>query len=78
MKTTIDAAGRVVIPRAIRERIGIYGATDVEIEVDGAGVRIEPASLGDLVEEGGRVVIPPSGGVVTAEAIERLRDAERR
>lgn len=78
MKTTIDAAGRIVIPRAIREQIGLYGGADVEIEVDGAGVRIEPASDGGLVEEDGRLVIPPSGTVVTADAIARLRDADRR
>ena len=78
MMTTIDAAGRIVIPRAIREQIGVYGATDVEIEVDGAAVRIEPASDGELVEEDGRLVSPASGTVVTADAVERLRDAGRR
>lgn len=78
MRTTIDAAGRVVIPRAIREQIGLYGASDVEVEVDGAGVRIEPAADGDLAEEDGRLVIPAGGAVVTADAIERLRDADRR
>lgn len=78
MRTTIDAAGRIVIPRAIREQIGLYGASDVEVEVDGAGVRIEPAADGDLAEEDGRLVIPSGGTVVTADAIERLRDADRR
>lgn len=78
MRTTIDAAGRVVIPRAIREQIGVYGPTEVEISVDGAGVRIDPASDGDLVEEHGRLVIPPSGSVLTSETVEALRDADRR
>jgi AbrB family looped-hinge helix DNA binding protein len=78
MRTTIDAAGRLVIPRAIREQVGVYGATEVEIQLDGAAIRIEPATTGGIVEEDGRLVIPSTGSPVTAEMVERLRDAERR
>jgi AbrB family looped-hinge helix DNA binding protein len=78
MRTTIDAAGRLVIPRAIREQVGVYGVTEVEVELDGSAIRIEPLAHGELVEEDGRLVIPSTGTPVTAEMIERLRDAERR
>ena len=78
MRTTIDAAGRLVVPRAIREQVGVYGATEVEIELDGAAIRIEPVSDGTLAEEGGRMVIPRTGTPVTVESVERLRDADRR
>ena len=78
MRTTIDAACRIVIPRGIREQVGLYGASEVEIEVDGAGVRVVPVADGELVEEAGRLVIPPTGGVLTADDVEQLRDADRR
>ena len=78
MRTTIDSAGRLVVPRAIREQVGIYGATEVEIDLDGAAIRIEPVSDGTLAEEDGRLVIPRSGAAVTAESVDRLRDADRR
>lgn len=78
MRTTIDAAGRVVIPRAIREQAGVYGATEVEIELDGAAIRIEPATSGNLAEEDGRLVIPSTGTPLTTEMVESLRDADRR
>lgn len=78
MRTTIDSAGRVVIPRAIREQAGVYGSTEVDVELDGAAIRIEPVTAGDLVEEDGRLVIPSSGVPVTAEMVECLRDADRR
>jgi len=78
MRTTIDAAGRLVIPRAIREQVGVYGATEVEIELDGAAIRIEPATSGDLVEEDHRLVIPNTGTPLTAQMVEGLRDADRR
>ena len=67
-----------MVPRAIREQVGIHGATEVEIELDGAAIRIEPVSDGTLADEGGRMVIPRTGTSVTAESVERLRDADRR
>lgn len=78
MRTTIDAAGRLVIPRAIREQVGVYGAAEVDVDLDGAAIRIEPVVTGDLAEQDGRLVIPNTGTPVTAEMIERLRDADRR
>ena len=78
MRTTIDKAGRVVIPRAVRDRVGIT-AGEVEITADGAGVRIEPiAGEEGLVEVAGRLVIPPAGTAVDDMLVRELRDADRR
>jgi AbrB family looped-hinge helix DNA binding protein len=44
MTITIDAAGRVVIPQAMRRRLGLVAGTELELdEVDGAVV-LKPAS----------------------------------
>ena len=43
MRTTIDKAGRVVIPKPLREQVGLAEG-EVELVVDGAGVRIEPVA----------------------------------
>jgi AbrB family looped-hinge helix DNA binding protein len=77
MRGTIDKAGRVVIPRALRDRLGIT-AGEVEITVDGAGVRIEPVAGEGLVEVAGRLVIPASGAAVDDALVRGLRDAEQR
>jgi AbrB family looped-hinge helix DNA binding protein len=77
MRTTIDKAGRVVIPRVLREQVGL-GAGEVEVAVDGAGVRIEPVAGEGLTEVAGRLVIPASGVVVNDALVESLRDADRR
>ena len=42
MKTTIDRAGRVVVPRALRDALGLKGGTQVEIRVNGGMLEIEP------------------------------------
>ncbi|HKP09765.1 MAG TPA: AbrB/MazE/SpoVT family DNA-binding domain-containing protein [Gaiella sp.] len=77
MRTTIDKAGRVVIPRQLRDRVGIT-AGEVEITVDGAGVRIEPVAGEGLVDIGGRLVIPASGVQVDDALVRELRDADQR
>ncbi len=77
MRTTIDKAGRLVIPRSIRDRIGLAGGGEVELELDGAAVRIEPLGGSELREEGGLLVIPASGTPLTGAAVRELIDADR-
>jgi AbrB family looped-hinge helix DNA binding protein len=43
MRTTIDSAGRVVIPKSIRERVGLNGGQQVEITERDGLIEIEPA-----------------------------------
>ena len=76
MRTTIDKAGRVVIPRALRNQVGLAPG-DVEVTVDGAAVRIEPVAGDDLVEVGGRLAIPASGVTIDDEFVRELIDADR-
>ena len=77
MKTTIDKAGRLVIPRPLRDRIGLAGGGEVELELDGAAIRIEPVGGSGLREDGGLLVIPASGTPLTAAAVRELIDADR-
>ncbi len=48
MRITIDAAGRIVIPKAIREAPGLYGGTEVEIGTREGRIEIEvpPTPMG--------------------------------
>ena len=77
MRTTIDKAGRLVIPRSLRDRIGLVGGGEVELELDGAAIRIEPVVGNDLREDGGLLFIPAAGTPITAAAVRELMDADR-
>lgn len=77
MRTTIDVAGRVVIPKALRDRVGLT-AGPVEVVVDGAGLRLESVAGTDLEERLGRLVIPPSGVTINDDDVQSLRDADQR
>lgn len=77
MRTTIDKAGRLVIPRALRHRIGLVGGGAVELELDGASIRIEPVAGSELREEGGLLLIPTAGTSIDNTLVRELIDADR-
>jgi AbrB family looped-hinge helix DNA binding protein len=61
MRTTIDKAGRVVIPAAVRERAGLSPGTALEVTVDELGIRLERMAAGPrLVKVGRRLVARPT------------------
>jgi AbrB family looped-hinge helix DNA binding protein len=63
MRSTIDKAGRVVIPAAIRERAGLTAGSALEVTADETGVRIERVAPGPkLVRIGKRLVAKPTVG----------------
>ena len=77
MRTTIDKAGRLVIPKALRDQLGL-GPGEVIVTAEGAGLRVEPLAADDLVERSGRLVIPTVGTVVDDDLVRSLRDADQR
>jgi len=61
MKTTIDKAGRVVIPAALRERAGLTPGSELEITEDDVGIRLARSAPGPrLVKVGRRLVARPT------------------
>jgi AbrB family looped-hinge helix DNA binding protein len=61
MTVTIDRAGRVVIPAAVRERLGLRAGTRLELSLDEAGIRLVPStSAPQIVTVNGRLVARPT------------------
>ena len=83
MRTTIDAAGRLVIPREARREAGLVAGTIVEIRVTEGQVILEPSARPvRLVREGRLTVASAIDGIggprLTGESVERTRTALRR
>jgi AbrB family looped-hinge helix DNA binding protein len=61
MRTTIDKAGRVVIPAVLRERAGLIPGSELEVSQDDTGIRLERVAAGPrLTKIGKRLVARPS------------------
>ncbi len=69
MRTTIDRAGRLVLPKPFREALGLGDGGDVEIQLVDGCVTITPPSVAKRVEyRNGRAVI------VADEELPKLTD----
>ena len=78
MRTTIDKAGRVVIPAQIRERVGFGPGAELEITEDEFGIRIERIAPGPrLVKIGRRLVARPTASARPAVDIGAIVEDER-
>ena len=61
MRTTIDKAGRVVIPAQLRERLGLLPGTELEVVVEDFSIRLVRTAPGPkLVRVGNRWVARPT------------------
>ena len=77
MKSTIDSAGRLVLPKPIREAANLQGGTEVEIRVAGDHLEIEPVPAEvSLVHKGGFLIAVPKkthDRKLTSEEVEQIR-----
>lgn len=79
MRTTIDAAGRIVVPKRLRDSLGLIGGSQVDIEEHGGVIQIRAAGGHARLERvNGRLVAVGSGAVITDELINSIRDADRK
>ena len=77
MRSTIDKAGRLVIPKTLRDSLGLVPG-EVEVTADGAGLHIEPLADDRLEDEDGLLVIPAADVTVSDDLVRMLRDADQR
>lgn len=82
MMVSIDRAGRIVIPKEVRDQLDLDADTELDLEVEGETIRIErrrtAARTLDWVD--GRPVFRavPGHKKITDADVQRLRDADQR
>jgi AbrB family looped-hinge helix DNA binding protein len=78
MEAVVDQAGRIVLPKSIRDALGLQPGTKVDISPYGAGVQVLPAGrTARLVDEDG-VLVSAGDTPVDDEVLFSLIDAGRK
>jgi AbrB family looped-hinge helix DNA binding protein len=80
MKTTIDSAGRIVVPKALRDELSLVGGEMVELTVRDGRLEVEPLSSPMRLERRGRGAaavaeenVPPLTADQVRSALEQTR-----
>jgi AbrB family looped-hinge helix DNA binding protein len=78
MGVTIDKAGRIVVPKPVRDALGLNAGDELDITTDGSGIRLTPRGrTARLVMRDG-LIVATSDTVITDDDLDRLIDAFRR
>lgn len=77
MQTTIDRAGRLIIPKELRDRLGITAGSRVDISEDGAGLRLDLVAS-DLLINVDEYLLIGGDAPMTDEDVRELRLAHQR
>ena len=81
MKTTIDHAGRLVIPKDIRRESGIKPGMPLEVRWEKGAIAITPAPLEVKLERKGRLLVAvpaKDASRLSVETVERTRKSLRK
>ncbi len=80
MRTTIDSAGRVVVPKKIREAVQLDAGSEIELRVENGIIQIEPVAAPVKFKKRGHLVVatrPGGTGTLTEEMVEATRESIR-
>ena len=82
MRTTIDGAGRIVVPKKLRDRLGLVPGTEIEIDEEGSGLRVEPVFDKPRAwieeREDGPVIVGDGSWTLTDDDVRTMLDEMRR
>lgn len=78
VKTTIDRLGRIVVPKALRDALGLTPGSTVDVSRYGAGLQLIPAGRTARLVEVDGALVADSSTPVTDDDVFGLLDSGRR
>ncbi|MBA3298577.1 MAG: antitoxin [Thermoleophilaceae bacterium] len=78
MRTTIDAAGRVVVPKVLRDALGIAGPAEVEVSLVDGHLEIDVPTTPVRLERRGRGLVAITDVNMPELTSETVRDVLER
>ena len=78
MKSTIDAAGRIVVPKQLRDALGLKAGQPLEIRAGDGRLEIEIATTPMQLKKRGKGVVAVPDAELPALTAEQVRDSLER
>ncbi|MES2093640.1 MAG: AbrB/MazE/SpoVT family DNA-binding domain-containing protein [Actinomycetota bacterium] len=78
MKVTVDAVGRILVPKQLRDDLGLRAGATVDISRYGSGLQIVPAGRTARLERESGVLVAHSSTEIDDDIVFGLIDAGRR
>jgi AbrB family looped-hinge helix DNA binding protein len=78
VETTIDSVGRIVVPKQLRDSLGMQPGTTVDVTAYGAGLQVLPAGRTARIVQVDGHTVAESDTPITDDVIFGLIDSARR
>ena len=78
MKTSIDSAGRIVVPKPLRDALGLAPGSTLDISRYGAGLQLVPSGRTARLIDEARVLVVSGETEIDDDDVFALIDAGRR
>lgn len=78
MEAMVDSVGRIVVPKPLRDALGLTPGSRVDVSLYGAGLQLVPSGRTARLRQVDGALVADSDTVVTDEDVLGLIDAGRR
>lgn len=78
MQTTIDGAGRVIVPKKIREALQLEAGSEIDVRVENGVIQMEPIAAPVKLKKRGRLLVATRPGrteALTQAMVEATRES---
>ncbi|HXH56770.1 AbrB/MazE/SpoVT family DNA-binding domain-containing protein [Iamia sp.] len=78
MEASIDSVGRIVIPKGLRDALGLVSGSSVDLSLYGSGLQLVPSGRTARLVESDGVLVAESDIAIDDDTVLGLIDAGRR